>query len=226
MVAALEKRIAEMTQKARILIVDDHPSVREGLMWRMSKLTDLEICGEAADAEDALRKFKKLRPDLVLVDVSLKQSNGLDLVKRLVALGPVKALVHSTFDESIYAERALEAGAMGYINKEESGDQLIAAIREVLNGRIYLSVNFTQQMLKRRRSGAPPAVNMVENLSDRELEIFQLIGQGLVTGEIARQLNLSPHTLDTHRANIKRKLGLQNAAELNRAASVWVHENA
>ena len=215
-----------MPQKSRILLVDDHPSVREGLMWRMAKLTDLEICGEAADAEEALRQFKKLRPHLVIVDISLKQSNGLDLVKRLVDLGPVKILVYSTYDETIYAERAIDAGAMGYINKEESSDQLIAAIREVLNDRIYLSPNFTQQMLRRKRNGVPPSATLVENLTDRELEIFRLIGQGMATGNIAKRLHLSPNTLDTHRANIKRKLSVKNASELNRVASVWVHENA
>ena len=215
-----------MPQKFKILLVDDHPSVREGLMWRMAKIPDLEICGEAADADEALRQYKKLHPDLVIVDISLKQSSGLDLVKRLVELGPIKILVYSTYDEAIYAERAIDAGAMGYINKEESSDQLIAAIREVLNDRIFLSPNFTQQMLKRKRNGVPLAATLVENLTDRELEIFRLIGQGMATGNIAKRLHLSPNTLDTHRANIKRKLSVKNASELNRVASVWVHENA
>ena len=215
-----------MPQKFKILLVDDHPSVREGLMWRMAKIPDLEICGEAADADEALRQYKKLHPDLVIVDISLKQSSGLDLVKRLVELGPIKILVYSTYDEAIYAERAIDAGAMGYINKEESSDQLIAAIREVLNDRIFLSPNVTQQMLKRKRNGVPLAATLVENLTDRELEIFRLIGQGMATGDIAKRLHLSPNTLDTHRANIKRKLSVKNASELNRVASVWVHENA
>ena len=173
-----------------------------------------------------MRQYKKLHPDLVIVDISLKQSSGLDLVKRLVELGPIKILVYSTYDEAIYAERAIYAGAMGYINKEESSDQLIAAIREVLNDRIFLSPNFTQQMLKRKRNGVPLAATLVENLTDRELEIFRLIGQGMATGDIAKRLHLSPNTLDTHRANIKRKLSVKNASELNRVASVWVHENA
>ena len=215
-----------MIHKSRILLVDDHPSVREGLRWRIAQTSDLEVCGEAGDESEALRQYKQLRPDLVIVDISLKRSNGLDLVKQFVAMGSTKTLVYSTYEEAIYAERAIDAGAMGYVNKEESSDQLIEAIHDILSGRIYLSPNFTQQILRRRQSGVPPTASPGECLTDRELEIFRLIGQGIVTGEIARRLHLSPHTLDTHRANIKRKLQLNNAAELNRAASVWVHENA
>ena len=215
-----------MIHKSRILLVDDHPSVREGLRWRIAQTSDLEVCGEAGDESEALRQYKQLRPDLVIVDISLKRSNGLDLVKQFVAMGSTKTLVYSTYEEAIYAERAIDAGAMGYVNKEESSDQLIEAIHDILSGRIYLSPNFTQQILRRRQSGVPPTASPGECLTDRELEIFRLIGQGIVTGEIARRLHLSPHTLDTHRANIKRKLQLNNAAELNRAASVWVHENS
>ena len=213
-----------MTRKARILIVDDHPAVREGLAWRMAGLPDMEICGEASDVEQALQQCEALRPDLVIVDISLKRRDGLDLIKHIAASGSAKTVVHSAYDEALYAERALEAGALGYIHKEEASAKVIEAIREVLRGRIYLSPDMTQRLLLRRREGVKPVANPVERLTDRELEIFRLIGQGVKSGEIARQLFLSPHTLDTHRANIKRKLQLKDAAELSRAASVWVHE--
>lgn len=214
-----------MNPKARILIVDDHPAVREGLAWRMAGLPDMEICGEAADVEEALRQCAALHPDLVIVDLSLKRRDGLDLIKQLAALGSTKTVVHSAYDEALYAERALDAGALGYIHKEEASAKVIEAIREVLRGRIYLSPEMTQRLLLRRREGVAPVANPVERLTDRELEIFRLIGQGVRSGEIARRLFLSPHTLDTHRANIKRKLQIENAAELSRAASVWVHEH-
>lgn len=213
-----------MTRKARILIVDDHPAVREGLAWRMAGLPDMEICGEASDVEQALQQCDALRPDLVIVDISLKRRDGLELIKHIAANGSAKTVVHSAYDEALYAERALEAGALGYIHKEEASAKVIEAIREVLRGRIYLSPDMTQRLLLRRREGVEPVANPVERLTDRELEIFRLIGQGVKSGEIARQLFLSPHTLDTHRANIKRKLQLKDAAELSRAASVWVHE--
>lgn len=212
---------------ARILIVDDHPAIREGLSVRISGQTDLEVCGEAADIEDALAKVKQLKPDLVIVDISLASGNGLDLIKQIKSHhAAVRTLVHSMYDDSLYAERSLQAGAQGYVNKREAPDTMLVAIRQVLTDKIYLSPQMTERLLGR---AAGRNVNFEESpvrqLSDRELEIFQLIGQGLTTGAIASQLYLSVHTIDTHREKIKAKLKLKNAAELARAAVQWTLEN-
>lgn len=212
---------------ARILIVDDHPAIREGLAVRIGDQTDLEVCGEAAGVDDALAKVKQLRPDLVIVDISLASGNGLDLVKQIKSRhAGVRMLVHSMYDESLYAERSLQAGAMGYVNKREAPDTMLMAIRQVLTDKIYLSPEMTERLLGRAAGrNANVEESPILRLSDRELEIFQLIGQGLTTGAIANQLHLSVHTIDTHREKIKAKLKLKNAAELARSAVQWTLEN-
>lgn len=215
------------TQQAAILIVDDHPLIREGLTARISAQPDLEVCGEAESVEEALAEFKARNPDLVLVDISLKNGHGLELIKQIKLHNPdAKMLVVSAYDESFYAERALRAGALGYISKQECRENVITAIRTVLDGHRYLSPQMTDQLLGMAVAGRDPAAaSLVEKLTDRELEVYQLIGQAQTTSSIARQLHLSPHTIDSHREKIKAKLGLKNGAELTRHALQWVLEN-
>ncbi|MFN9366239.1 MAG: response regulator [Planctomycetota bacterium] len=218
--------MSELKTRLRILIVDDHPIVRDGLNLRISAESDLEVCGEAENVVQALEKVEATRPDLVIVDIALKASHGLELIEQLAAKFPqVKMLVVSGFEESLYAERAVRAGANGYLNKQESNEKLIEAIRVVMRGDCYLSEAMKQRMLarvvRRRTVGSSPA----ELLTNREMEIFRLIGSGMTTSAIANQLFLSPHTIASHRENIKKKLGVRNAAELNRQAVQWVLEH-
>lgn len=206
----------------RILIVDDHPIVREGLAMRLSMDKDLEVCGEAATEDEAVVQAEEQRPDLVLVDISLKVGNGLEVIKRIKARFPtMKMLVVSGFQESLYAERALRAGALGYLNKQESNDKIFDAIRTVLAGQRYVSSEFTQRLVSQALGNSRPTNAPIDNLTDRELEVFRMIGEGLTSGVIADRLFLSTHTIDTHRENIKRKLNLKNAGELVRAAVQW-----
>lgn len=210
----------------KILIVDDHPSVREGLALRISLHPDLQVCGEAESEEQTIDLVKQLKPDLVLVDISLKSGHGLDLIKRIRTMDPaVKMLVISGFQESLYAERACRAGAMGYLNKQESSEKMVEAIRTVLNGERFLSPEISRRLISQALGSSDRNRTSVEQLTDRELEVFRMIGEGLSTGLIANRLFLSTHTIDTHRENIKRKLALNSAAELSRAAVQWLLEN-
>lgn len=221
-----ETRDVAPREPYRILIVDDHPLVREGLTLRLSLQPDLEVCGEATSEEEALQCVKRTRPDLMIVDISLKHGHGLDLIKQVRARFPaVKMLVVSGYQESLYAERALRAGALGYLNKQESSEKLLDAIRTVREGKLYTSPELSQWLAEQALRGGRTQKSPLERLTDRELEIFRLIGEGQTSGAIANQLLLSTHTIDTHRENIKRKLGLSNAAELSRAAVQWVLEN-
>ena len=211
---------------AKILIVDDHPLVREGLGMRIGLHPDLHVCGEADSEDDALALVKEVGPDLVLVDISLKRGHGIDLIKRIRSLYPaVKMLVISGFEESLYAERAFRAGAAGYLNKQESNAKLIEAIRTVLSGERFLSPEISRRLIDQALGKSKVAANPVDRLTDRELEIFRMIGEGLTTSIIASKLFLSRNTVDTHRENIKRKLALKTAAELSRSAVQWFLEN-
>jgi DNA-binding NarL/FixJ family response regulator len=215
------------TQAARVLIVDDHPAVREGLALRIEGHPDLAVCGEAADVPEALKLVAETRPDVAVIDIALKNGNGLDLIKRIKGRDDsVKMLVWSMYNESLYAERALRAGALGYINKENATDQIINAIRCVLTGKVYLSEPLTGQLLGRLvRGGAEQARRSpVAALSDRELEVFHLIGQGLDTQQIAAKMRVSPKTVETYRARIKEKLNLKRSVDLLRHALQWVIE--
>lgn len=215
------------SKTARIVIVDDHPIVREGLVARIARQRDLEVCGEAEDVADALDVVKNTNPDLVIVDLSLKSGQGLDLIKKIKARSAeTKMLVSSMYDEALYAERALRAGALGYVNKQEMSEKIIDAIRQVLDGKIYLSPYMTERLLQ-RAVGAVPQLQQspIETLSNRELEIFKMIGKGMTTRSIAEDLHLSVKTVETHRENIKAKLDLPNSAELSREAVRWVMEN-
>ena len=188
----------------------------------------MEVCGDADHVEQAVSQIRAERPDLVIVDLSLGQEHGLDLLRQFqTADGQVKMLVLSAYDEAVYAERALRAGAMGYVNKAASWDVVVEAIRTVLQGKRYLSPAMSALLLDRALGGKQaPTSSIVDVLSDRELEVFRLIGRGLSTDAIAHQLFLSTHTIDSHRANIKNKLKLKNGNELTRLAIHWVLENS
>lgn len=209
--------------KKRILIVDDHPMMRQGLGQLIGMEPDLEICGEAENAEKALDCLTALKPDLVLADISLPGKNGLELIKDFQAIQPgLPILVISMHHETLYAERVLRAGGRGYIMKQEGGKKLMEAIRQVLNGQIYVSEKMSAEILeifsgRRANNESSP----VEKLSDREFEVFQLIGQGQGMRDIAEKLHLSVKTVEVHRANVKEKLNLKSASELVRYATRW-----
>jgi DNA-binding NarL/FixJ family response regulator len=212
---------------SRVLIVDDHPAIREALTIRLSREADLEVCGEAADATEALQVFDAVNPDAAVIDISLKGSDGIDLLKRMKARNDsVRLLVWSMYSESLSAERALRAGALGYINKEQATDQIVVALRRVLDGKIYLSDAMTEKLLHRAVGDETASVgnSPIEALSDRELEVFRLIGQGMKTQEIATQMHLSAKTVETYRDRIRAKLDLRSGRELTRNALLWLLE--
>lgn len=210
----------------RILIVDDHPVVRHGLAQLLQQQSDLQIVGEASNAPEALKQIELVNPDLVIVDVSLAGGSGIELIKQIKARDPnIKMLVQSFHDESLYAERALHAGAMGYVNKQVATTKIIEAIRQVLRGEVYLSSPMANRMLRRVVGGQDELKrSSMDTLSDRELEVFDLIGKGMTTRDIAEKLHLSPKTIETHRENIKTKLKLRNSVELVRHAVQWAME--
>lgn len=207
----------------RILVVDDHPLVRRGLAALVREEPDLEICGEAADAAAALAALEATQADIVIVDISLERGDGFELIKEIRLKHPlVKILVVSMHDENLYAERALQAGARGYVEKEAAPDSVLDAIRLVLDGHIYLSTRMTDQLLRQAFDGDRPNRHPdVSPLTARELDVLRLIGDGRTTREIAAELHLSVKTVETHRDHIKRKLKLRNAAELSRCAVQW-----
>lgn len=211
----------------RIVIVDDHPVTRKGLATVIACESDMEVCGEAEDIGEALNVIRETCPDLAIVDVSLKTGNGIDLVARLRELeNPVRALVCSMYEESLYADRALRAGAMGYINKDAGTDTIVSAIRRIVSGKVYLSPEMSERMLHRMVLGKKGVQDSpLEMLSDRELEAFQLMGHGLTTAQIADRMCLSPKTVETYRARVKEKLDIDSISELTRQAAQWVIEN-
>jgi DNA-binding NarL/FixJ family response regulator len=207
----------------RVLIVDDHPMMRQGLAQLINHEPDLSACGEADTVAQAMKRISADKPDLVLADISLPDRSGLELIKDTQALHPgLPVLVVSMHDESLYAERVLRAGGRGYIMKQEGGKMLMRAIRQVLSGQIYVSEKMAAKILE-IFSGhrAEVAQSPVERLSDREFEVFQLVGQGKGTREIAEQLHLSVKTVEVHRANIKHKLELERGTDLVRYAIRW-----
>ena len=211
---------------AKIVIVDDHPMVREGLKMRIANEPDLRVCGEAEEEGDALRLIRIEQPDLVIADLSLKAGHGLALIQRIQTEMPaIYVLVLSMHDETLYAERALRAGARGYLNKQETQERLIQAIHTVLSGAMYLSEKMTQRMLSRVSHMNQPSLDPVDVLTDRELQIFQMLGEGMSTRGIAEALKRSVHTIETHREKIKRKLDLKSANDLVQSAVHWVIEN-
>jgi len=212
------------TPARRLLIVDDHPMMRSGLTQLIDNEGDLKVHAEADNAGQALTAVDKQKFDLALVDISLPDKNGLELIKDIRSLRPeLPILVVSMHDEIIYAERALRAGARGYIMKQEGGEKFLQAIRQVLAGKVFVSEKMSARILE-NFSGLPAAssTSPVQQLSDREFEVFQLIGQGVGTGEIAARLRLSVKTVETHRKNIKKKLKLDTATDLLRYAVRWL----
>jgi DNA-binding NarL/FixJ family response regulator len=201
--------------------------MRDGLSTQISNEPDLAVCGEADDVAEALVLVRELHPDLVIIDISLKTGHGIDLIKQIRGHHPkMKMLVNSMYDESVYAERSLQAGAMGYLSKQTARETLIDAVRAVLAGKTYLSPEMTDRVVKSRVGGMlEPGKSPIESLSNRELEVLTLIGQGNTTSAIAKQLHLSVHTIDTYREKLKIKLNRANSAELNRYAAQWVLEN-
>lgn len=212
-----------MADKYRILIVDDHAVFREGLALIINREKDLEVCGEADDISSALDAADRLKPDMIIIDIILKKGSGIELLKDLRRTGcKAPCLMLSMHEESLYAGRAIKAGARGYIMKHETAHELSRAISRIRTGRIYLSSRMTANVLD-SLSDSPggPVVSLVDNLSDRELQVLEMIGQGIITREIARNLSLSSKTIGTYREKIKQKLKLENAAELNKFAYEW-----
>lgn len=210
--------------RRRVLLVDDHPFMRAGLALLIDKQPDMVVAGEAGNPADAMRAIAKGDLELILSDITMPGRSGLDFIKDVQASNPaLPILVVSMHDETLYAERVLRAGARGYIMKEAGGENLLAAMRQVLRGEIYVSPSVSARMLESMSGRKPRGSNSpIEKLSDREFEIFQLVGQGKSTREIAAQLNLSPKTVDVHRANIKDKLQLKDTTALVRHAVRWV----
>jgi DNA-binding NarL/FixJ family response regulator len=215
-------------EKYRILIVDDHPLFRHGIGDLINAESDLEVCGEADNSPSALEGIRNLSPDLVTIDISLRGTNGIELLKSIRAEHPkLPLLVLSMHDESLYALRALRAGARGYIMKQEALDRVMSAIRQVLRGELYVSPSMSGRMIEEFVQGGGNnggGSSIADKLTDRELEILQLIGQGHGVQQIARELNLSAKTVETHRAHIKEKLNFQTARELARFAVQWVDQ--
>ena len=210
--------------RKKILLVDDHPLMRRGQADLLGREPDLVVCGEAGTAREAMAAIAKLSPDLVLTDMALPDKNGLELIKDIQALHPgLPVLAMSMQDESLYAARVLRAGGRGYVMKAEGPERLAIAIRDVLNGQVVLSARMAAKMLEAMVGPAGKTSDTPESrLSDRELEVLRLFGEGWSTEEIATRLHLSPKTVDVHRANIKEKLSLKSTPEFQRHAIRWV----
>ncbi|NOQ69649.1 MAG: response regulator [Gammaproteobacteria bacterium] len=209
---------------AHILIVDDHPLVRTGFAQLIGDTPDLKVCGEAADMATALKLMELVTPDLAIIDLSLSGGSGLDLIEHIKARhSEILMLVASMHEESLYAERVLAAGARGYLNKQEAQEKIIPAIRQVLSGKVYLSEHMTERILNNMVSGSDDKRD-IDALSNRELQVFEMIGQGFAPGKMAEQLNLSIKTIETHQAHIKKKLGLSSSHKLTHRAIRWILE--
>ncbi len=219
------KNAEPVSAKAKVLIVDDHPVVREGLAMHLATQPDLEVCGDAEDLPGALTLLASARPDVAIIDISLKNSNGIDLIRRIRDRDQaVRILVWSMYPENLYAERALRAGAQGYLNKGQATHHVLDAVRAILRGRVYVSGVIAEQLLRRVVGRRPEERSAIDSLSDRELEAFQLIGEGMTTESIAEKMHVSPKTVETFRARIKEKLGISNLTELIQRAAQWVVE--
>jgi DNA-binding NarL/FixJ family response regulator len=220
----MNSRTKPSAAKVKILIVDDHPMMREGMAQLIGQQPDMEVCGQAGDAHDGLEQVKLLKPTLVVADLTLPGRDGLELIKDIQALeAGVSVLVLSMHDESLYAERVLRAGGRGYVMKQEGGKRILEAIRQVSAGKIFVSDKMSAKILEIFSGRRPEnAASPVENLTDREFEVFQLIGQGIETKDLARQLHVSPKTIEVHRAKIKVKLKIKSMTELIRYAVRWV----
>jgi DNA-binding NarL/FixJ family response regulator len=216
-------QVSVQTKKCRVLLVDDHPIVRQGLALLIDREGDLSVCGEADGAHSAFHAIETLRPDLVVLDISLSGPDGLDVLKEIrMKTASLPVLILSMHDESIYAERAMRAGANGYIMKQEATEKVLVAIRRILQGEVYLSDRLTNTMLQQYVRGVSPTkMSPLVSLTDRELEVFRLIGEGHGTRQIADDLHLSVKTIESYQAHIKEKLALRNARELVQHAIEW-----
>ena len=216
------KSQSQAVTKKRILVVDDHPIVRQGLALLINREPDLVVCGEAEEAMGAMHVLASARPDVLIVDISLNGPDGLDLLKNVrISHSSLPVLILSMHDESIYAERALRAGANGYIMKQEATDKVLVAVRRILNGEIYVSDRIASKMLKHYITGSGLPNSSIADLSDRELEVFRLIGEGHGTRQIAEELHISVKTVESYQAHIKEKLSLRSARELMQHAIQW-----
>jgi DNA-binding NarL/FixJ family response regulator len=216
-------RRPESNGRVRVFVVDDHPIVRRGLADLLQDEPDMEVCGEAADFVEALREIPAKRPDVVLIDITLGGASGIELIQRIRSLEPdIRMVVVSMHDESMYAARALRAGATGYVKKDDAATKVVEAVRAAMAGHIYLSQTMSEGVL-REAIGNPGSEGLspVERLSNRELAVFDYLGSGMKTTQIALRLRCSPKTIETHRQNIKRKLNLRNSAELIAYAARW-----
>lgn len=213
-------------EQRRVLVVDDHPILREGLRGLIDQQADLVVCGEAGTVDNALRLVQETNPDAMIADISLGKESGLDLIQRARELMPSLAiLVLSMHDEMIYAERALRSGAGGYVMKQEATAQVITALRCVIEGRMFVSPAVTERLLNTLARPASSRPNYsVDRLTNRELEVFRLIGTGVTSAEIANNLHISRKTVETHRTRIKEKLGAATAAELVIQAATWLRD--
>jgi DNA-binding NarL/FixJ family response regulator len=221
--AVADARITPISNKLKVLLVDDHPITRQGMKALVNQQPNLDVCGEADNAAYAIELVGRLQPDLAIVDIALKTTNGIELTKNIKVHAPnLPVLIVSMHDEGLYAERALRAGAMGYLMKQEASEKIIAAIQRLLQGEIYLSDKIKEKMLHRfvNKKGEG-MVFSIDTLSDREMEVFQLIGNGYSTRQIAQKLNLSSKTIDSYREHLKLKLNLESGAELVRHAIQW-----
>lgn len=216
---------SDTAAKTKVFLVDDHPLVREWLTQLLQRESDLAVCGEAEDTQEALQKIEESKPDVVIADISLKTTHGLELVKDLQVRYPsLPVLILSMHDESLYAERVLRAGAKGYITKQEATKKILPAIRQVLAGEIYISEKMSSRMVHKMVMGrAEEQKSPIERLTDRELEVFQLIGCGQGTRRIASELHLGIKTVESYRARIKEKLKLEDGTQLLQQAIQWVH---
>ena len=224
---AVSNRASKRTGK--VLLVDDHPVVRHGLRGLINSSGDMEVVGDASSSTEALQALDTANPDLVVVDLSLDEGSGIELIKQIKSRKPaIKMLVHSMHDERLFAERALRAGAMGYLNKQDSAEQIVDALRQIMRGRVYLSTAMANLVLNRVVRGKEEEADAspVSRLSDRELEVFTLMGRGLTTRQIAKKLHLSPKTIETHREHIKDKLNISNNNQLVRHSVQWVLEQS
>lgn len=222
-----DKAEPSVTKPTKVMIVDDHELLRDGLRQLLSRQPNLDVCGEAASEREARKRFGELQPDLVIVDLTLTESSGLDLIKWIVGQqSDTKVIVSTMHNERDYGERVLRAGAVGYVNKQAPARTILSAIARVLEGKLFFSEALTERLLQRVISpSSTPDDSPLAMLSDRELQIFTLIGQGQSTDQIAHRLHLSPNTIGTHRERLKKKLNLKSSAELSHFATLMAAQD-
>lgn len=227
MAQELDKKTQVSPQKGRVLVADDHPIVRDGLVQLINQQADLICCAEAATQAEVFAAVTSHKPDLLVLDLRLRDGDGLELIKSLKSQHPdLPVLVLSQFDEELYAERALRAGALGYVMKEQASNEVVDAMRMVLKGKIYVTPEMTARLLQKAITSRPATTAPTsENLTDRELQVLQFLGSGLSTREIAEKVRLSVKTVETYREHLKHKLNLRNSEELIYYARSWVEKN-